>query len=590
MASESTTIATREFDVALSNFLKTLSPKEKAEFQPTTIGDVYKEMERIQKGHEKDGCLRYLRRIAPFIDGMMASTHIQSFDILLDALRKIGENLPRFDSFAAIFEQKPRFVEVLGWLYSDILEFYSEFLKYFRMKGRVAKVTSFDSDIWLTDYSAWKQLIAIMWAKFDHQFADIVNRINRHTALVDSEATAAHFAEARQFRINARLAFDEARKDREKRALQGIIEWLSPISFEAEFQRCEDNYCTNTGQWFFQNGRFTNWLDHSCPEKNLWLKGIPGAGKTILSYIGMNHARVRLLPTGSAVIGMFLSDRIRDKLAPTTVLRTLIYNILEADQLLLHVLDEIRDSPSSNFRSLQKLEDHIKDLLLKSEKLAFYLFLDGVDELDDQDRKKLMKILLRLSTDSSLKLLISCRPVADMEDLLSSCPQIVVNQNNEHDIETYIMSEQPALMDLFPIGGAEVEKILRPILLRAEGMFLFARLVIYNLKDQTSIAELREAAINLPHGLGEAYERILTRIDKKLGPNMRLTAREILEFLSCSRRSPRLAEIKHALTIRVNDTCFNKNQILMRSLLEICGPIIEIRDGFVYWVHFTAKE
>jgi hypothetical protein len=86
------------------------------------------------------------------------------------------------------------------------------------------------------------------------------------------------------------------------------------------------------------------------------------------------------------------------------------------------------------------------------------------------------------------------------------------------------------------------------------------------------------------------YERILTRIDKKLGPKMSLTAKEILEFLSCTRRSPRLAEISHAITIRANDTCFSGDRILMRSLLEICGPILEIRDGFVYWVHFTAKE
>jgi hypothetical protein len=71
---------------------------------------------------------------------------------------------------------------------------------------------------------------------------------------------------------------------------------------------------------------------------------------------------------------------------------------------------------------------------------------------------------------------------------------------------------------------------------------------------------------------------------------MSLTARGILEFLSCTRRSPRLAEINHAITIRANDTCFNKDRILIRSLLEICGPIIETRDGFVYWVHFTAKE
>jgi hypothetical protein len=80
-------------------------------------------------------------RLTLSLISQIASTHIQSFDILLDALRKIGENLPRFSAFAVIFEHNQRIGEVLSWLYGDILEFYSEFLKYFRMKGWAAKPT-----------------------------------------------------------------------------------------------------------------------------------------------------------------------------------------------------------------------------------------------------------------------------------------------------------------------------------------------------------------------------------------------------------------------------------------------------------------
>ena len=42
------------------------------------------------------------------------------------------------------------------------------------------------------------------------------------------------------------------------------------------------------------------------------------------------------------------------------------------------------------------------------------------------------------------------------------------------------------------------------ICLSPSGMFLFARLVIYNLNHQTSLAELREAALDIPNGLDEA--------------------------------------------------------------------------------------
>lgn len=69
----------------------------------------------------------------------VTSTHVKCFDTILDALRKIGDALPRFSSFENTFAQSPRIQDVLIWLYTDILEFYSEILKFFRKKGLLLK-------------------------------------------------------------------------------------------------------------------------------------------------------------------------------------------------------------------------------------------------------------------------------------------------------------------------------------------------------------------------------------------------------------------------------------------------------------------
>lgn len=70
----------------------------------------------------------------------VTSTHVKCFDTILDALRKIGDALPRFSSFENTFAQSPRIQDVLVWLYTDILEFYSEILKFFRKKGLFTKI------------------------------------------------------------------------------------------------------------------------------------------------------------------------------------------------------------------------------------------------------------------------------------------------------------------------------------------------------------------------------------------------------------------------------------------------------------------
>jgi hypothetical protein len=97
---------------------------------------------------------------------------------------------------------------------------------------------------------------------------------------VDNEAAAANFSEARNFRIAARKEFEDATRERQRRNFDAVKGWLSPLSFEDDFQRCQDitDSCPNTGQWLLNDQRFIVWLDED-REPVLWLSGIPGSGK-----------------------------------------------------------------------------------------------------------------------------------------------------------------------------------------------------------------------------------------------------------------------------------------------------------------------
>lgn len=54
----------------LSRFKGSLSEKDKTDFQFTSLGDVYKVIDMIQKQQEKNKTLRNLNRLRPFLDAM----------------------------------------------------------------------------------------------------------------------------------------------------------------------------------------------------------------------------------------------------------------------------------------------------------------------------------------------------------------------------------------------------------------------------------------------------------------------------------------------------------------------------------------
>src|SRR5436190_17913803 len=69
-------VSVSEFEDVLAEFKKGLSADERADFEFTTITDVYNEIARIQKLQEKRGMLRNLRRIEPFITGMVRYSQV----------------------------------------------------------------------------------------------------------------------------------------------------------------------------------------------------------------------------------------------------------------------------------------------------------------------------------------------------------------------------------------------------------------------------------------------------------------------------------------------------------------------------------
>jgi DNA replication protein DnaC len=65
------------------------------------------------------------------------------------------------------------------------------------------------------------------------------------------------------------------------------MEWLSPTDFPAQQQDIITRRQEGTGQWFIDSAEFKRWLQGS--DKTLFCPGIPGAGKTMMAAIVVNH-------------------------------------------------------------------------------------------------------------------------------------------------------------------------------------------------------------------------------------------------------------------------------------------------------------
>src|SRR5262245_58071509 len=89
---------------------------------------------------------------------------------------------------------------------------------------------------------------------------------------------------------NTKVHTIQQSQDRQKH--HTIPEWISATDLPAQQSDLIARKEEATGQWFLESPEFANWLRE--PGSTLFCPGIPGAGKTMLAAITIDH----LLKTG----------------------------------------------------------------------------------------------------------------------------------------------------------------------------------------------------------------------------------------------------------------------------------------------------
>jgi Cdc6-like AAA superfamily ATPase len=227
--------------------------------------------------------------------------------------------------------------------------------------------------------------------------------------------------------------------------LDAMHKWLSPPDPSTNFNKALQQRQEGTGLWLLQSSPFTKW--HSQQNSFLWLHGIPGCGKTILSSTIIEH----LVDTYPDQVLLYFYFDFTDagKQTLDNVIRSLIsqlYHKRKATQKLLDSLfstcDDGRRQPTCELLCKVFLQ-------MINQAQEIYIVLDALDEC--RTRKGPLSEGLLAWTQSLLELgqgnvhlLVTSRPEHDIELVLRNLAEreedIVPLQSNvvDDDIRSYV--------------------------------------------------------------------------------------------------------------------------------------------------------
>ncbi|KAH7305450.1 hypothetical protein B0I35DRAFT_362187 [Stachybotrys elegans] len=563
-------------------------------FKTTSIDQVYDLTDKLQEEQQKTGSLRHLSKIGPYLERLRdysgaievfvqvqpdilaliwgpiklliqwTSTLKQSFDAIIDITAKIGNLLPEFKEAALIFGHNACLNEVLALFFQDILDFYVVALKFFSL-------------------SRWRHFFESMWPSRRDKIAIVMTHIEQHTGLMRNEVRREDIRAEHDARLRALEHFEKMEKTAITQEYNAIETHISPVSYDDVLNRIESRLCDGTGKWLIRNVDFCKWLDKTdATARQIWLQGIPGAGKTFLTAIAIRHAT----KYGKTIFA-YLSYASNSTTSALSIFLSLIFQLTQDDHNLQSMLCRLgRKNLKNDLRVATELLQH----LLNCAGIVF-IILDGIDEITQVERGRLLRHLIQVTEScGDVRILISSRPEADITaSLAPKFAAICVNDRNSGSIQAFVThraEEWLPTRGFLPQVEADIKALLAPLASSAKGMFLYAEIFLNTIKHLEKEEILAELSI-LPEDLDAAYLRVLKRINNMSPPDA-AKARNILGWIGCSPTPLTIYEMEQALRITHQDSAARVSSRL--NILSLCGPIVEVVDDLVGFVHFTVKE
>ncbi|KAL8856307.1 MAG: hypothetical protein Q9178_007071 [Gyalolechia marmorata] len=290
--------------------------------------------------------------------------------------------------------------------------------------------------------------------------------------------------------------------------LEKFLAWLSPVNAAIKHQAFREERHPGTGAWLFDLPEIAHWLDN--PNDALWIYGIPGAGKTMLSTLVVDEilTRKRSNTVGTAYFYVRHDDKLSQN--PINVLGSIISQLARQNSEAYAHLVSTHTQAYTQGLSLpnkQELSETLHHMIPSFREI--YIMIDGLDESGscfDLNRSHLIDLVAGLPEEGSIRTLIFSR---DEQDI-----RIQLIQKQFHTVSIAATSADLRLFANAWLGRLEIQSeklrmnIVDTLVDEANGMFMWVRAQVDYLQRLPNDLEKRKALTKLPPDLPQTYIRI----------------------------------------------------------------------------------
>ena len=257
-----------------------------------------------------------------------------------------------------------------------------------------------------------------------------------------------------------------------------VLRWLSVLDPSVKHNQTLRDRNAKTGKWLLEYEAFSKWKQ--TPASLLWLFGIPGCGKTVLSSTVIKHLLDRRDSGATLMVAYFYIDFNEEETQiPENMIRSLLKQICCRSHSATQELDSLYSDCANGTQQptldqLLSLSHRVLDGINDGD--TFFI-IDALDEC--KEREKLLGLLRSIYEQKHPKLhiLVTSRRESDIEESLEGMTSdeariCIQSKLVREDILTYIQDrlETDNSLKRFKRQPEIQEKIRETLIKKADGM------------------------------------------------------------------------------------------------------------------------
>ncbi|KDN64500.1 hypothetical protein CSUB01_00457 [Colletotrichum sublineola] len=363
-----------------------------------------------------------------------------------------------------------------------------------------------------------------------------------------------------------------------------------PRDDKARIERTKGGLLRDLYHWILDHNDFRRWRDDE-QSRLLWIKGDPGKGKTMLlcgivDELGKLPAR-----TLSCFFCQADDPHLNNAMS---VIRGLIYQILDQHPFLIGRVREKYDHAGKSLfedaNSWDALSKMLFSILEEPSLQKTYLVIDALDECE-RNLNQLLHLIVKASSSSRAKLIVSSRNWPDIEDALADATQKIRlclelnTQSISAAVDKYIQHKVDQLMRSKKYDYETRDAVQQHLTSNAKDTFLWVSLVCQELADpKVRRWHTRSKLLSFPPGLNALYARMMDRVFNSDDADI---CRQVLSLVLIAHRPLSLVELV-SLADLLED--YANDAVSLEEIVDTCGSFLTLRDRVVYFVHQSAQD